>query len=486
MNIDFQIGIVGAGFGGLVAALRLKNEGKDSFVVFERAKDIGGTWRDNTYPGCGCDVPSHLYSFKQAPKPDWSLSFSLQPEIWDYMKDVVDQHDLRRHIRCETDIIELRYLEGQGCWQVTDRKGGVVTVKVLVLSMGPLNRPSMPKIKGLDTFQGKVFHSSEWDHNYDLNGKRVAVIGTGASSIQIVPNIAPLVSQLTVFQRSAAWVTPRRNRKISVFEKWLFKNLPFTQKAIREGMYWFREWLGKSFVGNKTIHALSKMVAMKHLKKHIKDPELRAELTPNYEIGCKRILISDDYYPAFNRPNVQLVTSPIAEVTPTGLLTEDGKSHPADAIVCGTGFVAADIEMYTRVSGLGGRSLNQEWAQHSAEGYRGTTVSGYPNLTFILGPNTGLGHNTVVHMMESQMNYIMGYLRTLEQLGEGKALDVKMSAQKAYNEDLQKKFAGTVWASGCKSWYIDSRGRNTALYPRLTAEFRKQTKVFDASNYDVV
>jgi cation diffusion facilitator CzcD-associated flavoprotein CzcO len=482
MKHDFQIGIVGAGFAGLVAALRLKKSGRHSFVIFERAGEIGGTWRDNIYPGCACDVASPLYSFAQALNPDWENLYSSQPEILAYMKKVVKENGLEEHIRFHADIVEARFQPQTGGWLVADREGKQVSVSVLILGTGPLNRPHLPTFAGIENFNGKIFHSSQWDTSYDLQGKRVGVIGTGASAIQIIPNIAPLVSQLTVFQRTPAWVTPRKDRKFTEEEKQKFRRFPFALKWQRESIYWLNEFLGLGFIGNERINNIMRKFAVRRLTRQVKNPETRRKLTPNYKIGCKRILKSDDYYPVFNRENVALVTEPIETFTAEGIMA-GGRLHPLDAVVFATGFIAADIDLYLIVIGLHGKNLVDEWKRTGAEAYLGTSITGYPNLCFLLGPNTGLGHNSVVHMMESQMNYIIQYIAFLESKAEGSYLDVKPDAQETYNERLQQQFKGTVWSSGCKSWYLNAAGKNTTLYPRLSVTFRKKTKRFNPSAY---
>jgi cation diffusion facilitator CzcD-associated flavoprotein CzcO len=482
MKMDYEIGIIGAGFAGLTAALRLKQSGRHSFVIFERAGEIGGTWRDNTYPGCACDVASPLYSFAQEPTPDWSQLYSSQPEILAYMKRVAQKYRLEDHIRYNADIIDVTFLKTTGGWLVKDENGSITTVQVLITGTGPFNRPSFPSFPGLETFDGKSFHSSQWDHAYDLTGKNVAVIGTGASAIQIIPEIAPLVKHLTIFQRTPAWVTPRKDRKITAEERRRFKRFPFLLKLQREAIYWFNEFLGLGFTGNERINRIMRYVALRRLTRHVKDPETRRKLTPHYKIGCKRILKSDDYYKTFNRQNVTLVTDSIGRFTPEGIVAA-GKEHPFDAVIFATGFVAADVELYMKVIGLNGENLIDRWKVTGAEAYLGTTVAGYPNLCFILGPNTGLGSNSVVHMMESQMNYIMQYVQFLEKTGEGAYLDLKPDVQEEYNKALQKQFGGTVWSSGCKSWYINRTGKNTTLFPRLATTFRRLTKKFDPSVY---
>lgn len=486
MKTDYRVGIIGTGFGGLVAALKLKNAGKNNFVIFERAAEIGGTWRDNTYPGCACDVPSHLYSIASEPNPEWNFKFSKQPEILNYLKNVVAKNDLAQHIRFNSDIVEIKFIESDGLWQVTDRAGKQTTVKFIISATGPLNRPVIPNFEGLDSFKGKKFHSSEWDNTCDLKGKRVAVIGTGASAIQIVPTIAEEVAHLSVFQRTPAWVAPRDDNKISGFAKTLYKYAPFVQKGMREGFYWINEFLGKAFIGNKNVYKLGKFMSLQKLKKEVHDPEIRQKLTPQYKMGCKRILVSDDFYPTFNRPNVHLITDSIEKITTDSIVTSDGQQHAVDIIVFATGFEAADVAIYTKILNKNGTNLIDEWAKTGAQAYHGTTVSGYPNLAFLLGPNTGLGHNSVIHVMESQMNYVLDYLNVLEKSGEKAYLDVKPHVQAAHNEFVQNQFAGTVWASGCKSWYMNKFGRNTTLYPRLTVQFRKETQKIKVEDYSIV
>jgi cation diffusion facilitator CzcD-associated flavoprotein CzcO len=486
MKVDFQIGIIGTGFGGLIAALGLKKAGKTNFVMFERASEVGGTWRDNTYPGCACDVPSHLYSLSSEPNPEWQHRFSKQGQIFKYMKDVFAKNDLTKHIRFNCDIIEVKFIESEGLWQVTSRNGDIVYVKSIISATGPLNRPVIPPFKGLSDFKGQKFHSAEWDSSCDFKGKNVAVIGTGASAIQIIPAIVPDVAQLHVFQRTPVWITPRANRKISRFEQTVYKYAPFMQKGMREVVYWGNELLGKAFLGNETISKIATYVALRKLRKEVKDPELRRKLTPQYKLGCKRILVSDDYYPTFNRPNVHLITDDIEKITENSIVTKDGQNHPVDIIVLATGFQTPEVGFYTAILGKNGRNLIDEWTQNAVEGYRGTTISGYPNYLLVLGPNTGLGHNSIVHMMESQMNYILRYLEILEKQGEKAYMDVKPDVQKAHNEALQKQFVGTVWASGCKSWYVNEKGRNIAIYPRLTFHFRREMQKINIEDYQIV
>lgn len=480
---DFAVGIIGAGFAGIIAAMQLQKQGRNNFIIFERADQVGGTWRDNTYPGCACDVPSHVYSIAAAPNPSWSRMFSPQPEILAYMQAVVRDNGLEGKIRYGADIVHAEFEESHGNWKLTDRQGRSVTVKAVIAALGPLNRPKWPDIPGIEAFHGKAFHTSRWDHACDLTGKNVAVIGTGASAIQVVPAIAPMVDRLTVFQRTAAWVSNRNDHPISQPQQRRYKRFPILQRLMRTIIYWVMEIRGRLFIGNRFLHRLEQRACLRKLEKEVQNPEIRRKLTPAYTLGCKRILQSDDYLPTFNRPNVTLVTDSIAEITQRGIRTADGAEFPVDVIIFSTGFEAAEIKTDATITGLDGREIFAEWAQTGMEAYKGTTFSGYPNFTYVLGPNTGLGHSSVLHIMESQMPYILQYLDALGQAGPNGYLDVKPEVQKAHNAALQAQFKGTVWESGCKSWYVNSQGKNTTLFPRLTREFRKQLAHFDASNY---
>ncbi len=482
---DVDVAIIGAGFGGLGAAIKLLQTGRNSFVVFERANEVGGTWRENTYPGCACDVASHLYSFSFAPNPRWSRKFSPQPEILAYLKNCVEQYGLKPYIRYNTEIIHTEFLEDQAIWQLTDRAGNRLTARVVVGATGPLNRPSIPKLKGSDLFTGKMFHSANWDHTVDLAGKRVAVIGTGASAIQIVPALAKTVSQLHVFQRTAPYVAPRMDQGYSPFWQGVYRRFPTVQKAHRSMVYWLNEFFGLSFLGNNTINKLGTARTRQHLEAAISDPELRQKVTPDYKMGCKRVLVSDDYYPALTRPNVELVTDRIDKLSATGIITTDGKERPVDVVIYSTGFVAADIISDLHITGLNGRNLMGEWLKTGPEAYMGMTASGFPNLVFLVGPNTGLGHNSIIHMIESQVAYLLDYLGLLDKAGEGAYLDVKPDVQRAYNDRIQEQLQGTVWASGCASWYHNEAGRNTTIWPALTVTYRKLTRRVKPEAYSV-
>jgi cation diffusion facilitator CzcD-associated flavoprotein CzcO len=486
MKADIDVAIIGAGFAGIAAAIRLKERGNTSFVLFERAGQVGGTWRDNIYPGCACDIPSPLYSLSFSPNPNWSRTYSTQPEILTYLNDVVERYGLNTQIRYNTEINRTEFSPSTGLWTLTSKMGQSTTARVVIIAVGPLNRPSYPKLNGLDTFMGKTFHSSKWDATYDLTNKQVAVIGTGASAIQFIPKIASQVKHLTVFQRTAPYVSARNDRAVSTVEQQIFRRLPIVQKAYRSMIYWLNEVQGFAFLGNETFNKIGTNRALKHLKKTINDPVLRRKLTPSYTLGCKRVLISDDYYPALNRPNVELVTDGITAVKPNSIVDKSGLEHPVDAIIFGTGFVVGGVIGTMTITGRYGQNLFDDWLTKGAEAHYGITSSGYPNLLFMVGPNTGLGHNSIIHMIESQVNYALDYLNLLDKAGEGAYLDVKPEAQQRYNDAIQQKLADTVWASGCQSYYLDSKGKNTTIWPSLTTTYRKATRQANPADYDVV
>ncbi len=486
IRVDHEVGIVGAGFGGILAALQLKQAGRSSFVVFERASEPGGVWRENVYPGCACDIRSHLYSIATQPNPGWSSSFARQPEILQYLKDVVARNGLQSSLRYGIEITAAEFLEPEGCWRVTDQRGSRCYVRTLIVATGSHNRPLTPSIPGLGTFKGGMFHSSAWNSSVVLAQKRVAVIGTGASAAQIVPNIAETVDQLVVFQRTPAWVLPRRDRNITSFERWLFRHFPLGQKLERELVYWLLELSGLAFHGNELLNRVLTRVALRKLAKEIRDPSVRQRFTPRYKLGCKRIVVSDDFYPAFNRSNVRLVTEPIREITTEGVLAADGRQYDVDVIVLATGFIVTELDGYMDIVGRGGRILKEDWGANGMQAYLGIHVSGYPNLALLMGPNSGLGHSSVIHVMESQMRYILRWLEELDRAGPGSYFDVQSDRQRSYNADIQRRLTKTVWASGCKSWYLDRNGRNSTVFPGLTKGYRKATARFQMDDYDLI
>ena len=475
-----DIAIIGAGFSGLGMAIRLREQGIEDFVVLERHDDVGGTWWANTYPGCACDVPSHLYSFSFAPNPEWSQTYSPQPEIRAYLQRVAQQYDLYRSIRLGTTVTEAVWDEDAGRWTV-QTTAGPVSARVLIAGMGPLTEPRIPELPGLDTFEGAMFHSARWDHDHDVAGERVAAIGTGASAIQFVPAIQPKVAQLHVFQRTPPWVMPHPNRKITERERKLYRRVPALQKAVRAGAYAAREALVLGFVKNPKLMAVPERLSRRHMQQQISDPELLAKVTPDYTIGCKRILPSNGWYPALGKPNVELVTNPISEVRPHSIVTTDGTERAVDTIIFGTGFHVTDMPVGEYVRGRDGRRLVDAW-EGSPRAHAGSMIAGFPNLFLLLGPNTGLGHSSMVYMIESQINHVIDALRVMRRRGAAIA-EVTPEAQAAYNDELQAKLETTVWNTGCQSWYIDATGRNPTIWPDWTWRFRLRTRRFDPAEH---
>jgi cation diffusion facilitator CzcD-associated flavoprotein CzcO len=479
-----RVAIIGTGFGGLGAAIALLRSGRRDFVILERADSVGGTWRDNTYPGCACDVPSHLYSFSYAPNPGWSRSFSPQPEIRRYLDDVTDRYGLRRHIRFGTEVSEARWDATAARWRLRTSRGAL-TADVLVSAAGPLSAPALPDVSGLDTFPGQVFHSARWNHDYDLAGKRVAVVGTGASAIQIVPAIQPAVGALTLFQRTPAWIMPRRDHPIGGAEHWLFRHMPATQRLARTVLHVSREALVGAFTRRPARMRAGQRVALAHLARSVPDAGLRRALTPDYLMGCKRILLSSDFYPALTQPNVRLVTSGLAKVEGSTLIAQDGSTAEADVLILATGFHAIDMPLASAIYGRDGRTLAQFWGE-DMRALRGTSVAGFPNLCLVIGPNTGLGHNSMIHIIEAQARYVADYLAALDRLGAA-ALDARAGAQQEWCAGIERRMGRTVWATGgCVSWYLNAAGRNPTLWPGSIREFRQATRRVDLSEYEIL
>lgn len=478
--------VIGTGFSGLCTAIRLKQEGIHDFVILERADDVGGTWRDNHYPGCACDVQSHLYSFSFEPNPDWSRQFAQQPEIWSYLRRCAEKYGILPHVRFGANVTSAVFDEGTSTWVVTVADGRRFRAGVVVSGAGALSNPFTPKTPGLDTFQGETFHSANWRHDIDLRGKRVGVIGSGASAIQFVPQIAPKVGQLTYFQRTPPWVMPKPDWVRSAWSKSLMKAFPSVQKAYRGLLYTQLELRVLGFVITPKVLKVLEWVGRRHIHKHVKDPAKRKALTPTFSAGCKRVLVSNDYYPALARDNVHIVTDNIREVTPKGIVTSDGREHKVDVIIFGTGFRVQELVPRGAYVGTGGQDMADVWAKRGGpEAYLGLSVSGFPNLFFLMGPNTGLGHSSMVYMIESQVAYVLDAVKTMRAQG-AKVVDVRPEVQQAFVQQTQKKLAGTVWASGCKSWYINESGKNTTLWPGFTFRYRQATSAFSLADYQVI
>jgi len=479
---EVDVAIVGSGFSGLGAAIRLKQRGKDDFVVLERHREVGGTWHANTYPGCACDVPSHLYSFSFAPNPDWTNTYSPQAEIGAYLRRCADDFGVRDKIRLGHEVTAAQWDDDSRRWEL-ETSGGRVRARVVVGALGPLTEPKIPGLPGLERFEGATFHSARWDHDYDLAGKRVASIGTGASAIQYVPAIQPRVERLHVFQRTAPWIVPHSSRPISDLERWLYRNFPLAQRAVRGAVYALREALVLGFVKDPRLMKLVERTARRHMRRQISDPDLLARVTPDYTIGCKRILPSNRWYPALDKPNVDLVTAGIREVRQRSIVDGDGVEREVDAIVFGTGFEVTDMPGAKALRGRGGALLHDVW-RGSPNAHLGATVAGFPNLFLLLGPNTGLGHSSMVYMIESQINYMLDALRVMEERGI-ETVEVRPETVERYNRELDARMSETVWSTGCASWYLDDTGRNATLWPDWTWRFRQRTARFDPAGYEV-
>ncbi|MCF4165406.1 NAD(P)/FAD-dependent oxidoreductase [Zavarzinia compransoris] len=465
-----KVCVIGTGFAGLCMAIQLKRAGIDNFVVLDKAAKVGGTWRENTYPGAGCDVPCHLYSFSFELNPNWSRRFAKQPEIIDYIEHCATKYDLYRHIRFETEVTEARFDEGRGLWTVTTAGGETIEAQFVVSGLGQLSRPQYPRIPGLDRFKGKAFHSAHWDHGYDLSGKTVAVIGSGASAIQFLPEIQKQVKKLTLFQRSPAWMISKDDRAFSAFDRWAFRNLPGWQWLYRTYTYLLLE---ARFVSLRRANSFFARMATRQcqdqLDKQVTDPALKAKLQPDYPVGCKRILISNDWYPALAQPNVEVVTQAVSEVTETGVISSDGTAHDVDCIIYGTGFETQSYIAPMKVWGRQGAELNERW-RNGAEAHKGVAVAGFPNFFILYGPNTNLGHNSIIFMIERQVNYIMQCLAEVAKRNAA-TLDVTAGAMSDYNTHLQEAFADTVWNANCDSWYKNAAGKITNNWPGFTVGY---------------
>lgn len=486
-KIPLRVAIIGSGFAGIGMAIRLRRMGVASLTVYEAAADIGGTWRDNDYPGAACDIPSHLYSFSFAPNPSWSRTFGSQREILDYLKRCARDHGIEPSIRCNALVAKARFDDDARVWRLDivtmpDAKYETVEADIVIAASGPLSRPALPDIAGLERFRGALFHSARWDHDYPFEGKTVAVIGTGASAVQFIPHLQRRAARLSVFQRTAPWIMPRPDRPIGENTQRAFRWLPFAQRIARWSIYWRHEARALAFIVNPKWMRAPMRFSASYLARRVPDPALRAKLTPNTLLGCKRVLLSSDYYPALTQPNVDVVTLPIREIVEDGLVTDDGRHWPVDAIVCGTGFDVADAGAPFPIVGAHGADLDARWRANGPQAYLGTSIACFPNFFMMIGPNTGLGHNSMVYMIESHIGYIAGCLRMLCRRG-ARTMQVREEVEHAYNERLQNAFRGTVWMSGCRSWYLSKRGRNTALWPGFTFAFRRLTRRVKADDY---
>jgi cation diffusion facilitator CzcD-associated flavoprotein CzcO len=486
-STETEIAIVGAGLAGLGMAIALRREGIEDFVVLERAGTLGGTWRDNSYPGCACDIPSVLYSYRDAPNPQWTHAYAHQPEIWAYMQRIAAEHDLERFIRYDHELSDARFDEAQQRWtlQTRDPRGerpdGRFSAALLVTGAGALADPSIPELPGLADFAGTTFHSARWDHERSLDGARVAVIGTGASAIQFVPEIQPRVDRLTLFQRTPPWVLPRGNPTIPSGWRERFARYPRLQDLARSAVFSLQESTHVGFRHPLMMKLVERQVR-RHIAREVPDPQLRARLTPDYRLGCKRVLGSDRWYPALVSPNVDVVSTGIGRVVADGIVDGQGVHHPADTIIFGTGFHVTDAPIAERISGRQGRRLSDVWAG-SPRAHLGMSIAGFPNLFMLLGPNTGLGHNSVLVMIEAQIDYVRRLLRHRAHLGAA-TVEPTAHAQAASVAAVDRATQGSVWtAGGCSSWYLDRTGRNSALWPGSVRAYERRLAQLDSTDY---
>jgi len=476
-----DVAIVGAGFGGLGMAIQLERQALRDFVVLERGTDVGGTWHANTYPGAQCDIPSSLYSFSFAPKLDWTRAYPEQKEIQGYLRGCVERFGIGDRIHLETELQDAAWDGERRRWRI-ETSAGPLEARVLVAAPGLLSEPSTPALPGLERFEGRTFHTATWDHSHDLTDRDVAVIGTGATGVQVVPRIRNRVRRLTVFQRTPPWVIPHIDREVTMIARRLYHLAPPLQRLVRGLVYAFNEHfvLGMSYWPR--LLKAHELYARLHMRRQVPDPDLRRRLTPDYSFGCKRILLSSDWYPSFEAPNVELVTSGVEEVRERSVVAFDGSEHPADTLVFATGFVPTDPPIARRLRGSEGRTLSEAWGG-SPQAYLATAVAGFPNLFLLYGPNSNLGHSSIVYILESQVRYVLGALKAMRERGH-EALEVRREVQDAYNEKLQRRLARSVWDSGgCGSWYLDANGRDSTQWPGFTLEFRLRTRAFDLDSY---
>jgi len=475
-----KIIVIGTGFSGIAAAARLLQEGERDLLVLERGSDVGGVWRDNHYPGCACDVESHLYSLSFAPNPGWSRKFSPQAEIHAYLQKCANEFGVMRHICFHHEVQRIEWDERNKEWRVETNMGNFAA-RIVVGAVGALSEPSIPTIDGIERFQGDVFHSAQWPADFDSTGKRIAVIGTGASAIQFIPHIQPQAASLHVFQRTPAWVVPQQNEFIKSKRQRVYRRFPALQKMARLNIYTKRETMVFGFRHPNWLKLLEK-IAVNHMNKAIKDPALRDKLTPDYRIGCKRILLSNAYYPALAQENVEVHTSGITEVTEDAVIDAAGKRMPVDSIIFGTGFQVTDFPIARHIYGRAGHSLQDQW-NGSPKAYLGTTISGFPNLFLIQGPNTGLGHTSVILMIEAQVDHVLKALKHMNR-NQLETIEPNPQAQQRFVEETDHLTNGTVWVSGgCRSWYLDETGRNSTLWPGTTLSFMNKAGRFNSKDY---
>ncbi len=479
-----DVAIIGAGFAGLGVAIELLRQGLKNFVIFEGEEGVGGSWRTNTYPGCACDVPSHLYSYSFEPNPNWPQAYSRQEDILHYIEHCADKYGIKPYIRFHTRVTDASFDAASGRWMVSSDDGQVTAARVLVPATGALSHPKYPDIPGMDSFQGMAVHAARWNADLDLRGKRVGVIGSGASAIQVVPNIAAEVADLKVFQRTPSWVLPKHNRSFSAQEQQRWRQHPWMQKAQRFGLYWTMESALPAIMWYPPLLGIGEWLHKRALHQHIRDPQLRRQLTPDYQVGCKRTLVSDDWFPAFARPNVHLVTDSISAITTHGLTTSDGQEHALDVIIYCTGYDIGAPAYPFAIHGLQGQSLTDYWAGQP-KAYYGMNVSDFPNMLLIMGPNSGPGHTSVLIYQEAQYHYIAQYTKTLLRR-KLRYLNVKKSVVDEQYQNFQQRMRHSSWLSGCQSWYLNADGSNSTMWPGFSFEYVLRTRMMKMSAYEAV
>ena len=477
-----QIAIIGSGFAGLLFGIKLKQAGIESFTIYEKADRIGGTWRDNVYPGAACDVPAHLYSYSFESKADWTKKYAEQPEILGYLEHCAAKYGLLSHLRVGVEIAEARFDEATASWQLRSKTGESFEARIVVSACGQLNRPAYPDIPSLQSFSGPTFHSARWPNDVALSDRRIAVIGTGASAIQFVPRVAEQAKSLTVFQRSAPWIVPKPDRSYGHLEQTLYKWIPAVQSVLRSSLFASLELGFFGLRSGSTIHRVAQSLCERYLHKSVPDEQLRKVLTPNYPAGCKRILISNDYYQTLIKPHVSVVTEPIVSAQPEGLLTQDGVLHSVDVIIYGTGFRASEFLAPMRIIGRDGRELSEVFSGGAAA-YLGITVPCFPNFFLLYGPNTNLGHNSILYMLEAQAHYILSAVKMLRD-GKAHYLEVKPEPMLLFRQELKRRFHGTVWEANCTSWYKTATGEQTNNWPGLAFSYRLRTRRLHLADYD--
>ncbi len=479
-NVD--VAIIGAGFGGLGVAIALKNKRLDNFVIFEGEEDVGGSWRTNTYPGCACDVPSHLYSYSFEPNPRWREAYSKQADIQKYIEHCADKYGLRSHIRFSTKVTDATFDEEKGVWRLTTDDGKVTSARVLVPATGALSHPQYPEIPGIDTFAGPALHAARWDDSVELAGKRVGVIGSAASAIQVVPSIAPEVADLTVFQRTPSWVLPKGNRPYTDEEHSGWAKSPWKQNLRRLGQYWAMESALPAIMWYPKMLRVGERLHERALHDAIQDPALRDALTPKYKVGCKRTLVSDDWFPAFARENVHLETEGIEAITASGVKTADGREHLFDVLIYATGYAIGAAAYPFEIRGLGGKTLTETWGGQR-KAYYGLSVSHFPNMLLIMGPNSGPGHTSVLIYQEAQYQYVAKFTERLLRDG-ARYFDVKEKVQNDQFEEFQNQMKDSAWLSGCSSWYLNEDGTNSTMWPGFSFQYVRKTRKLNMEVYN--